>query len=76
MCNMPNYDTGAISIMSIVSVAEKIHMYVPSQNAILSVQNLTTLLVGSWKTLALLEYKSILFQPLDMCNATLVPTST
>ena len=85
MCNLPNpqvqlrpgsqYDTGTISITSVVRVAEKMHMYVPSQNAILSVQNLTTLLVGSWKTVALLEYKSILFQPHDMCNATLVPTS-
>ena len=51
MCNLPNpqvqlrpgsqYDTGTVSIMIIVSIAEK-NMYVPSQNAILSVQNLTT----------------------------------
>ena len=51
MCNLPNpqiqlrpgsqYDTGAMTITSVVSIAEK-YMYVPIQNAIFSVQNLTT----------------------------------
>ena len=56
MCNLPNpqiqlirpgsqYDTGTMSITSIM----KVYVPTPSQNAILSVRNLTAWLVGSWK---------------------------